>query len=1121
MAVSNRDRISRGFDLLAAGLEPFVDEAMSAAAGNTGDWIALLEARDNAKYGTAKSFSKSDPQVQLRVLTEDWRVFKDKLSRTDQAFASELRDVRNTWAHGEPFSADDTYRALDSMERLLLAVGAGEPADEIRRLRVDHQRAQYETETRRAVKAASAVSVAGTGVKPWREVVTPHRDVATGQYNAAEFAADMHMVARGEGSGEYVDPVEFFQRTYLTEGLRDLLSRAARRLSGDANASPIVNLQTNFGGGKTHSLLALYHLCSGVPIGELPQDVQDLLGGFDPAKNGPIRRVALVGNHLMPGKPTIKDDGTEVRTLWGELAWQLGGRAGYDLVAEADRTATNPGEALGTLIRQYAPCLILIDEWVAYARQLYGREDLPAGTFDTQFTFAQTLTEVVRSVPGALLVISIPASHDPAKAGAEGSGSDIEVGGPNGQEALRRLQNVVRRVADQWRPASAQESFEIVRRRLFEPPDAAARRDISAVARQFVQFYAEHRGEFPRECGEVAYEERIKAAYPIHPELFDRLYEDWSTLERFQRTRGVLRLMSAVVHALWAAGDAAPLIMSGSVPLDVPTVAREILQYLPDAWAPIVDADVDGEAATPVTIDAERPTFGARKLTRRIARTIFVGAAPTLHTAHKGIERQHVWLGVAIPGDTVGNFGSAVEVLAQRATYLYVEGARYWYDTQASVTRTAQDIADRLREHPEEVWAEVVRRLREHEARARGDFAAVHICPESSADVPDAEEARLVVLHPQHTHRRGNDDSAAYRFAQACLDTRGSGQRINRNTLVFLAPDDQRMSELAEATRDYLAWNDIAGRSNELNLTAQQAAQAATRRRQADDTVTLRIAGAYIWALIPEQPDAARPATWQAAKADGSQEHLAERVSAKLRQGGLLATTYGARNVRMDLDGPLHAAWSHGHLAVAELWSYYRRYPYLTRLRDRSVLDAALRSGLDEITWEIEGFALADGYDDATGHYRGLAIPHENTFGPITDTTLVVTPAAARAQRDAERKEALAQQASETASDSGVESSTPASPVAAPAAAEEANLGPAATTRFYGVIKVNPERYGRDLARVAQEVLQHLAADPTTKLDVTIEVTATSDEGFAPETIRTVTENAKTLKFDQFGFEES
>src|SRR5690606_12391441 len=209
-------------------------------------------------------------------------------------------------------------------------------------------------------------------------------------------------------------------------------------------------------------------------------------------------------------------------------------------------------------------------------------------------------------------------------------------------------------------------------------------------------------------------------------------------------------------------------------------VNSELTQYLPDSWKPIIDADIDGESATPVRIDSERKTFGSRALTRRIARTIFIGSAPTLQSAHKGIERQHVWLGVAVPGDTVGNFGSALEVLSQRATYLYVDEARYWFDTQASVTRTAKDYADRLREHPEEVWAELVGRLA-GERKTPGDFATVHT-PDDSGGVPDTEEAKLVILHPRHVHVRKSDDSAALRFAHTCLETRGAGQRVNRHT---------------------------------------------------------------------------------------------------------------------------------------------------------------------------------------------------------------------------------------------------------------------------------------------------------------------------------------------------
>ncbi|HZL06349.1 MAG TPA: DUF499 domain-containing protein, partial [Coriobacteriia bacterium] len=455
---------------------------------------------------------------------------------------------------------------------------------------------------------------------------------------------------------------------------------------------------------------------------------------------------------------------------------------------------------------------------------------------------------------------------------------------------------------------------------LFAEPGAAARNDIAAVSRQYVTFYRENHGQFPRETEESDYEDRIRAAYPIHPELFERLYSDWSTLERFQRTRGVLRLMSTVIHALWAAGDASPLIMPGSVPLNAPRVASELTNYLPDLWKPIIDRDIDGEGSKPVQIDASRPTFGARSLTRRIARTIFLGSAATLGTDHKGVERPRVWLGVAVPGDTVGNFGSALEVLGQQATYLYVDNARYWYATTASVTRTAADIADRLREEPETVWAEIVRRLNLLEGKSRGDFAGVHVAPMGSADVRDVDEARLVIVHPQWTHTKGDATSDAVKFAEDALLRVGSGQRSRRNMVVFAAADRSRYEDLDAGVREYLAWQQISDQVVAYNLTAQQSAQAATRRRQADETVSHRLIAAYTWALVPEQVPATAPPTIRVEKISEGPTSIAVRVTDKLRRGGELATTYGAFGVRMALDGPLSAVWENGHVAVGQLW---------------------------------------------------------------------------------------------------------------------------------------------------------------------------------------------------------
>ena len=1111
--LSNRERVGKALDLLAEGLLPFIDPRMTAAASQVGgDWVRLISARDESKHGKSMRHHKEDPALLLRVLTEDWRVFSGELSRVEQSFASELREIRNRHAHNDSFTGDDTYRALDTMERLLSAVGAPSQADSVRRMRMDHQRASFEAEVKRMAKAQEVPpTLAGQGLKPWRDVLAPHEDVATGNFSSSEFAADLHAVAFGDPSDvgrEYGDPREFFRRTYLTEGLRELLDRAIRRIDGDLNATPIVNLQTNFGGGKTHSMLALWHMFSGMPPAALPQEVQDLVAG---RALPDVRRVALVGTHLAPTGTRTTGDGTTVRTLWGELAWQLGGQAAYDLVAEADRTATNPGAALRDLIAAHSPCLILIDEWVAYARQLWGREELPAGTFDTQFTFAQTLTEVVKSIPGALLVISIPASHDPERDGSSG-GTAIEVGGPNGQEALQRLQNVVRRVADQWRPASSQESFEIVRRRLFVEPSAAALADIAAIARSFVQFYARHAGEFPREVSEPAYEARIKAAYPLHPELFDRLYQDWSTLDRFQRTRGVLRLMSYVVHALWISQDSAPMILPGTVPLDVSSVSREITQYLPDSWKPIIDTDIDGTGSTPLRIDAERSIFSARMVTRRLARSIFIGSAPTLRSAHRGIERQRIWLGTAVPGDVVGNFGSAMELLTQRATYLYAESSRYWFDTQASVARTAADYADSLRDKPEVIWTEIVTRLRV-EGRHRGGFAGVVIAPTTTADIRDIDEVQLVILHPSSTHTRGSADSAARVFAQDAAGHRGTAQRTNRNMVVFLAADTKRMDELADSVRAFLAWTWVGNRRTELDLTPAQVSQVEANINRNGEDVDIRLAQTYHWVLVPVQPDPAQPSSLDVERVEGASNRLAERVSARLTQLGMLSDRVGPQTLRIDLDQRLGSVWSRGHISVGELWGYLARYPYLARLRDRSVLTSAVEVGLGSLLWQVESFALADSYDAASGRYVGLVLPSGDARAPaLTDNTLIVAPSVAVAQAASEglRDEA-------TASPVGGSDGSLTDGVSSEPSAPEPTFRP---RRYVGAVHIASDRYARELNRVSQEIIQPLAATPGVTFDIVLEVHATCPDGFPDERVRVIGENARTLRFSTSEFED-
>lgn len=415
MAINNRDRIGKALELLSEGIYDDVDEIMTKTF-QTRDWNKVWARQEAEKYGSKPlEMAKNDVQTQLRAITEFGRYFNGLLSRSQQAYASELRDVRAKWAHMEPFTSDETIRALSTIELLLSAMDVKDSAADVRRIRDSLQRTVYEDHTRKISQNKTLMVAAGQGMKPWREVIRPHDDVASGRFTASEFAADLYQVAFDKSMREpgnaYGDPVEFFNRTYLTEGLKDLLTRAVKRLEGDNSGSPVVNLQTNFGGGKTHSLLALYHLFGDTSVSKLSSDVQDLVSKLGVEwEPGNIRRVALVGTNLNAGKPDVKPDGTEVRTIWGELAWQLGGREAYDLVSENDRNGTNPGHLLDELLHRYGPCLILIDEWVAYAKQLVGHDDLPAGPFDNQFVFAQSLTEAVKTADHCMLVMSIPAS---------------------------------------------------------------------------------------------------------------------------------------------------------------------------------------------------------------------------------------------------------------------------------------------------------------------------------------------------------------------------------------------------------------------------------------------------------------------------------------------------------------------------------------------------------------------------------------------------------------------------------------------------------------------------------------------------------------------------------------
>lgn len=1103
MALSNRQRVEQALDLLNKALRPYVEREMKSVYG-AAKWeqqaVLALGDRPLLKAGNW------DTTALLSVVIGEWQnVFRRNLGSTERSIVGEMREVRNRWAHQEVFSTDDTYRVFDNVHRLLHAIGAKEAVD-LERQKQELLRLRFEEQAKKETVKASVAPVESTaattlGLKPWREVITPHPDVHSGRYQQAEFAADLGQVHRNEGSDEYRDPVQFFQRTYITQGLKTLLSGALQRLSG-SGGDPVVELQTNFGGGKTHSMIALYHFFSGTDAGKL-RDIEPVLDDAKVTKLPKANRAVLVGHELPLAEPQKKKDGTVVHTMWGDLAWQLLKKDGYELVAEADRKGVSPGSAaLRDLFKLAEPCLVLIDEWVAHARQLLGKDDLPAGTFESNFSFAQELTEAARACKKTLIVASVPSS-DEHRAHESPWVEDIEVGGEAGKIALARLKNVFGRMQSPWRPASAEESFEIVRRRLFQPMPGDAFKHRDAVIRAFEDLYKTQKSEFPSGSAEGDYRRRMEASYPLHPELFDRLYEDWSSLQRFQRTRGVLRLMAAAIHALWMREDRSLLIMPANLPLDDAATVNELMLYVDDALRPIVEREIDGSSSLALQIDRDNQNYGRFSATRRVARTVFIGSAPRLRTPNKGIEDKRVILGSVQPGETVATFRDALRRLADRASHLYVNESRYWFDTQPSINRVAQDRADAIK--PDAIHHEIENRLRA-EAKSRGEFERVQVIENASqsGDVPDERDVRLVIIGPEAPHSKGSA-SAAMTAAQTVLEQRGNSPRSYKNALVFLAADAKALESLEQAVRFYLAWKSLDAEKETMDLSTFALKQIETKWKDAESAIRARIPETYVYALVPEQ-EPNGPITWREVKATGA-ESLAGRVSKKLINEGLLITKWAGVNLRRELDRiPL---WRGDDVPVKQLAEDFATYIYLPRLRNTDVLFEAIADGVASMVWEKDTFAYAAYYNEDARRYAGLVTgrrPAGVDFGGM-----VIKSDIARAQASADVSLASSSMPSAPAG------TVPSAGSALTASQAEASL----PKRFWADVGVaDALRFGRDAGQIAEAVVAHLQSLDRAKVSISIQIEAKVPEGIPENVQRTVSENCRTLKIGNFGFED-
>jgi hypothetical protein len=1028
-------------------------------------------------------------------------------------------EARNAASHlAIPMADEEALRYLDAIHQLLRLVKAPESELAEAKNLYEAQRHVGVASAPAAVQPAplpqrlelQAADGPAKALKPWIEVALPHPDVIANRFKEAEFAADLFAVDAGHARDGYATPSDFFGITFLTEGLKRVLTSALQRLSG-AGGDPVIGLQTAFGGGKTHTMLAIYHLA------------KHLREGGDPvALGGMSRLVEKLGITSWP-KPCVAvfvgsskgadvsltlGGGPPVRTLWGYIAWRLAGEAGLKLVADAEAARTNPGsELLVGLFKLAGPSVILLDELTMFARQL---DD---DRFEAFLSFIQSLTEAAKMVPGILIVGSLPESR-------------AEAGGPRGVEALLRLEKVFGRVQSAWLPASGNETYEIVRRRLFQPLDADGERACEETIKAFHDLYRKNPAEFPPEAKEPRYLELLRLSYPIHPELFDRLSKDWSSLQKFQRTRDVIRFMANVVGVLWHGQTRDPLIMPARIPVAHEKVRAGVLYPLDPAFASVVDREVDGDGALPARMEANPSRrISQLRAATRAARAVFICSAPTVGQPNAGVTGQGLRLACAEPGDQLAIFGEALRELGERATFLYEEAGRYWFSTQPTLNRLADDRGKAFLEQVHEVDAEIVRLLAE-DAGTKSGFNRVFAAPDDPVAIDEAQALSLVVLGPGTPHSgKGPARSAASDAVGEALTRCRASQRRFRNTLIFVAADEAHLATAREVVAKAMAWDSIVkdGRLQQ-QMTNAQEADARDKAKTHADGARRAVRTAWSHVFYPVRSEAAGKPFDLEHMMISSRDRAAipAVVYDKARADGIALDKLGTERLWL----ALKPIWpdDRPYLPIAEVVDWFASFVYLPRLRDRVVLESTIRDAVAKLDPE---FGLADSYDEAAGTFRNLVLA-KNLSDPLPGTSLLVRATNARAQLAAAKagqggRSPLdgAKQAPLTAGRLGGDAGD-GRPGTSPGTSTGTGATPAKPRRFYGSVQIDMIRPMKSFDAILNAVVMELQRTNGARVTLTLEIEGHAPDGFDEADVSVIRDNAKQLKFraESTGFEE-
>ena len=1108
----HKETLSRAIDIFRDSMRPFLLRGLRRVSGST----AESTIRRSLSPHQADTFDQSLRQGDDVASAIDVNFFPPLVQRNwREVFSAEFRDERTIqnelWMIAEARN-QVSHPGTQDLDAEYTRARLYDIADALGRINAPDQKSAVEnirsqllgpTSATAATESASASGIgqqdtegtqqprSASNLRPWREVIRPNQDVAQGSYQQAEFAADLQQVHDGRAdTTQYGNPVSFYNHTYITPGIRTLLVNALKRLAGKGG-DPVIQTKTGFGGGKTHSLIALYHLARSADA------LMNFQTGSDSRVSAEIRRIAeeagydddpsglgqvavLDGTFLSPtDDKMIQGSGDPLNTLWGEMAYQLGGQRAYNIIGEAARRGMAPGgRQLDALFEHVGPCIILIDEPVAYVRNASVAQD-------SIYTFFQALTQSVRRSSNVCLVVTLPQSR-------------VEAGGEAGAEALDRLESLLGRIEAVWEPLAVNETFEVVRRRLFGGISDMSARDETCEA--FSRMYSRHRIEYPQGVTEQNYLARMKACYPIHPEIFDRLYSDWSSIPEFQRTRGVLRMMATCVNRLYLNSNSSPLIMPADLPLSDDRLANEFIRLLPGEWRPVL-SEADSDNSRTDNIDRESQRYGAvGGAARRIARTVFLGSAPSGST--KGIDSRQVHLGAVRPGEGEAPYNEALGRMTGDLYYLYYADGRYFFHAEENLNKVASDRANALGDGA--IDAHIVRKLDEARSRRRD----VILYGNNTADVPDTDSVRLIVLPPGLSlPSRSTESDSATSEALKILLHRGDASRFRRNTLLFLTAKRDEVRNLRNEVREYLAWDSIInGETRIPNLTGTRLSQARSAASHADRDVRVALVRAYRWALAPVQSDPQRAEyhfNQAQTNATDSGEIIRCAFDKFIEDEALVDAISPASLTSMLQQYFWNDQSTDEHLSVNALWDLMIRNVYMHRLRDRTVLDYCLRQGVEQ-----GDFGYAEGYDGT--NYAGLRYRESmSVSGSMVAERapgLLVRPEASARQKEAERVDAPQPNATPPRQGTILRpDETVVSP--SPDTTEPASARP---RRIVARKTTGANISLDDINQLREEIIRNLTNDGG-EITVEITVSASKPEGFSESIARSVRENSRQL----------